>query len=532
MLLIGILFAFISSIHCQRVENIKSGGAYFKNRGGLKIQDDVFVIASYIDLTIYHSASVMIDTALVQCRSLCLAHDKTKLDCSSNTDLEKVEHMKKKIEDDLENLYQTFGKKSDDHIRKRRNLNIRPRLFTNKRKISSIYKKLNNLEKSFENNLNVVKSDLSNQQKIDKILKDGNDNIAYKISLHEIKMNNAVVRINKLEIFLNELGDRVNDLDLAETFSELRSTVFDISQNLVEVKQSIMDLQKNVIHSNIISPEEIMSKLLECERNQDFLAIPQIKNYQKIMQTIETEATLHTPSKTVMIFIGIPLYVKNNLLYEIINVPMIKDSKILSVPINDKFCVIKEDKSQFHCMNSDHDFLKMDDFYISTDVKDIPFLPISVHSKCVINIFQSRSFENCNFKEIPHNIEIFEKLEANTYLFALRDETTYSFECNNGIKQWNNFGRNETLSGTGILHLGYGCKFNTEYSALEYDYSNVEQNKGKSDVFNVDMNVKIDEVFKNHVFIKEAPTKKSLIKFSSIKLLKFDDFEELQVEDD
>ncbi|KAL5288402.1 hypothetical protein ACFFRR_008937 [Megaselia abdita] len=448
--------------------------------------------------------------------------------CSQNKDLVEVKKLQKEIADNLNYIYQTLGKKVDDSGRRRRALGMVLGGMAlnfgieNHKALGQISGGIDQLRSTFKNNLDIVKSEVTNQQKINEILKEQLEGLASRVNIHKNNLNNAHVKVKNLEQTIINTSEDVNKLKMETTFHGIRVDVLEISEALKEIKQAIHDLTVNLLHSMIMSPEEIMRKLQIHRNNENFLTVPHLFNYPKLAETIIGQAELDTDTDVITIYIEVPLYDKHNRLYEVISVPMIRDNKILFVSSNDKYCVIAENKRQYYCMAQEHDYKKIDDFYVCGDHKKLSFLPTSNRNKCIINIFRGRSFDNCDIREIPDNIEIFKKLEPNTHLFALRDLTTYKYECMNETHQWNNFDRVDSFSSTGVLYMGPGCKLYTKDTFIESDKLVPLQYKQKYDAYNFGLDSKIEREFEKYVFSKNIPQEKRILKFDFLKFLEND----------
>ncbi|KAL5288418.1 hypothetical protein ACFFRR_008947 [Megaselia abdita] len=523
---LAFLLSALDSTSSQRIVNFKSSGVYFNNLGELNIKNDKFIISSLIDLSGFHNASELIDTMMLNYREFC----GTNIVCEGN--LVKVENKKREIRSDLNQLYQILGKKVDDRKRRKRFLGVGFGIsgmafgIGQKRSIGQVSSSIDELRSTFEQNMNIVRSESARQSEMLNILKRENQDIANKVSIHtnQLKLNEDKVRI--LEVQMGELEKSFSEVNIAAVTVDILTTVLDISQKLTKIKQIVIDLQKNSLSTEIISPEEIIRILQTKVDEQKLIETPHLFNYHKIAKTLTGSAYLDISTQAIMIFIEIPLFLRRNHLYEVISVPMIRDHKTLYVSNNDKFCVFTENKRQFYCSQYDHDYLKIDDYYICDREQKISFLPTHKETKCIINIFKSRSFENCNIREISQNIEIFEKLEPNTVLFALRDDTAYNYKCGS-----DNQLNNGSFTGTGILNLSPGCTFYTENSMLKSDPSDESQYKINSDAFVFGMEKKVAEKFQNHTFSTNISTKKAIVKFSFLKYLRNqedeDDYQEV-----
>lgn len=520
----------IGSLSCQRVVNIRSSGVYFKYLGDLKVQNDKFVLTTFIDLNGFHNVSKLMEVAISDCTAKCLEQkqeDKnnvTNLECYNSSILNKIRDLKRDISKDLDYLYQTLGKKVDDPRRRKRDLGAIGMGFgiENHKSLDRISEVVDQIRMISNQNFKVVKSELSNQDKINKVMREELEGIAVKVNIHENRLNLATEKVKDLEETIENLHHSIQALKLETVFEGLRLDFVEISHHLKDIKQAISGLSANSLHSSIITPGEMLWWLQTHRTYKDFLAVPSPINYPTIAKTMKGEASLDVKTKMIKISIEVPLYDNQNRLYEIINLPMIRDNRVLYVPNNDKYCVITENKRQFYCMEQNHDYIKINDFYVCDDAKKLSFLPTSKKNKCIINIFRGRSFENCQFKEIPRNIEIFKKLEANTHLFALRDPTKYKYECMNETHSWNNFDRIDSFSGTGVLYMALGCKFYTKDSTIDSDKWVPMQDKLKNDVYNFGLDRFIEHAFGSYVFSKNTPVEKSTV---ALELLKTDDSE-------
>lgn len=527
----------VGSLSCQRVVNIRSSGVYFKYLGDLKIQTDKFVLTTWIDLSGFHNVSNLMEKVISDCTAKCLEQQEedknnvTNLECYNNSILNKIRDLKRDISMDLDYLYQTLGKKVGDPKRRKRDLGLTLGYMgmsfgiENKKSLERMSEVVDQIRMISNQNFNVVKTELSDQDKINNVMKEELEGIASEVNIHENRLNLATDKIKSLEDTIESLNNTIQALKLETVFEGLRLDFLEISHRLKEIKQAISDLSANSLHSSIMTPSEIMSRLQTHRDYKNFLAIPNPTNFPTIAKTMKGQASLDIKRKMVKISIEVPLYNNHNRLYEIINLPMIRDNKVLYVPNNDKYCVITENKREFYCKEQNPDYIKINDFYVCDDAKKLSFLPTSKRNKCIINIFRGRSFENCQFKEIPLNIEIFKKLEPNTHLFALRDPTKYKYECMNETHSWNNFDRFDSFSGTGVLYMGLGCKFFTKDSTIDSDKWVPTQDKLKNDVYNFGLNRQIEQAFGSYVFSKNMPIEKSIVKFNFLEFLKTDDSE-------
>lgn len=487
--------------------------------GDLKIQNDLFTIFSPIDIGAFSKAEQFINYAITNYTTKC---QEIKSDCSI---INEVEKKKKEFSKSLGFLYEQLGKKVDDP-RPKRDLgmalgNIGMNFgIENHKAIGHISEEIDKLRRTFSQNFDIIKSEVNRQDEINKILEEKLKEVAKKVHVHENQLNIANGQIDKLAEKVTNLTHQVNNLNLETLFSEIRIIIFEIFDKLTELKQTVTNMQTNTLSSSVISPEGLMRRMQAHVSNDNFIATPHLNNYPKIAKTVFGDISLDLKSEIIHIFIHVPLYLKTNRFYEVVNLPIIKDRNILRLGLNEKYCVLSEDKSKYYCTNKNPMYEQMDDFYFCRDPKEVPFLPTSRRTKCIVNILRSRSFENCSFQEIPQNIEVFQKIEPNTILFAVRDSTKYNFECNNETQSWNNFDRNEYIAGTGVIYLGPGCKFYTEDSNLNSDAFNKFQDKQKRDLYRFGMDGKVNQEFKTHSFIADLPKEKVISTFENLKYLR------------
>lgn len=148
-------------------------------------------------------------------------------------------------------------------------------------------------------------------------------------------------------------------------------------------------------------------------------------------------------------------------LYKVINFPIIKNKNIVNLQNAFRYLIIS--KTRYFAVSEDlRDLESIDGFLIYNDKEGNLKYNLN-NSPCLYNMFNEKSVESCEFKSNFTNIEIFEKLDSNRFLFAIRDDTFYTFRC--GMR--NNYGQKEVIQGTGILYLENLCEFKTSVNSLK-----------------------------------------------------------------
>ncbi|KAL5288399.1 hypothetical protein ACFFRR_008935 [Megaselia abdita] len=375
-------------------------------------------------------------------------------------------------------------------------------------------------------NFNDISKTLKIQGEAQVELKKQQQNLKGILDIHEKSIEEIFTRIAELEKRTTELQQQVNAIRMTVIFQGLKLDVLTILGKLRELEQWILDLKKNVLHSEFMSPEYITDKMMNHTLiSERFLGSPTLSNYAHITKTIAGYAFIVKDLKRIFVNVRIPIYQEKKLnLYKVIEVPVMKDKKVLRISNNqNNYCVISEDNDHYDCISGNHKFTEGEDFYFSNDVADLALLPTESSRLCIIDIFTQKTLDRCVYKTVTQNLEIIKEIEDHKYLFAIRDKTKYNLECQIEQKdgEYKHIGKEGYLQNTGIIYLNPGCNFITDYHETVLQSSNKVVNFWKEkDVFNfTDIQEDLDEKFKNYKTSRRLGMEKLKINFEDLNQL-------------
>lgn len=489
------------------------------------MENDALRLATFIDLEQYHKTIQVIKTASLAYRTRCIL---LKMNCEKEFNELTASH------DDLvtrlNNVYLILLERP--HQRKKRFVGIVAGVIGiafgigNSIQASNLAKDVENMRNYMRDNFNDISETLKIQGQVQVELKKQQNHISGVLAIHQKRIEEIEKRLESLEKFTSELQKRVEEIRMTVIFQGLKLDVLTILGKLRELEQWMLDLKKNVLHAEIFSPQNITDAMMKHTLTAGkFLAPPTLSNFEHITETIVGSAFVVREMKAIFVNLKIPIYQDQKLnLYDIIDVPVIKDKKVLRIANNrDNYCVISEDTNSFDCGSGSHKFTKGKHFYFSTDNTDISLLPTASSRSCIIDIFTQKSLDRCRYKGISQNIEIVKEIDDHKFLFAIRDKTKYNLECDTrhedgSVSHYNNLDKDEYLKGTGIMYLGPNCKLDTEHFETNLKTSKRVVNSWKDvDVFNFeDLQEDVEEKLKSSRFPKRLDNEKFIINFEDV----------------
>lgn len=520
---------FAENVESQNVTYFQSAGVYFKHKGELLVEEDSLTISTFIDLEQYHKAIEVISNASFLFRTRCV---RLKINCHKEyTELTTAHDA---LEIKLNNIYGILLRPAAQ--RKKRFIGVITGLIGiafaigNTIQANNLAKDVESMRTYMRDNFADITKTLELQGKFQKELKSQQDHLSGVLNIHEKKIVEIEAGILRLESRTSELQQEVEKIRMNVIFQSIKLDVLTILGKLRELENWMLDLQKNVFHPEIMTPEYITDVMTEHKLTSGkYLADPILTNYNYITETIVGSAFVVTDLKKIFVNLKIPIYQQQKLnLYEVVEVPVIKDRNILRIANNQaKYCVISEDTNQYDC-KSDNPFIKGKHFYFTASVTDISLLSTAKSGLCVIDIFVEslRMQETCRYSAVSQNLEIVKEIDSNKFLFAFRDRTKYSLECraqaeDGNVIHYNNIDKDEYLQDTGILYLGSNCVFTTEmYETRKTTSSKVVNKWEEHDVFNFeDLHDDIDEIIKKARFPKRLGNEKMKINFEDMQRL-------------
>lgn len=300
-----------------------------------------------------------------------------------------------------------------------------------------------------------------------------------------------------------------------------------ITQSVIDFKVDDKQIVEKLKH--IASVIEFLARCVGSKYvTLDILPRTNIKDIKHVSRRM-LKLQHHRKGGLIIISVRVPVY-DNEIfdLYKVINLPIIKNKNILSLNNDFSYMIVSKDKERYFSVKENLNNLPTLNNTLIYDDKNQHLIYSLNNSPCLFNIFTEMSFNSCYFTSNFSNVEVFERLQQNKFLFAVRDETPYTYSC--GMN--NNFGKQEVVQGTGFLYLDSFCDFRTNDNSLHTPrIDDVFTTKDKYD-FNLGMSLNKTLTFHIKPVPEILPMKKVSTDFAGLnkQFVQFDDL--LKKQDD
>lgn len=250
--------------------------------------------------------------------------------------------------------------------------------------------------------------------------------------------NERKVELTSLKNKVTKITAIVNNLKINDTQIFERLNAIDTSMNFL---------------SQCAGSKEVTLDILQ---NQ---FIEGIRHFNRSLLSV----THHRQDHLIIFSVKVPIYNEQEFdLYKVINLPIIKNKNIVTLKNDFNYLIVSKSKDIYFSVKEDLSELhKRNGVLIYDDVYKHLKYSLS-NSPCLYNMLEGVSLDSCVFRSNFTNIEIFERLEQNKFLFAIRDDTPYTYSCGT----INNYGKKDFIQGTGFLYLDSFCDFRTNDSRL------------------------------------------------------------------
>ncbi|KOB66742.1 envelope protein [Operophtera brumata] len=260
--------------------------------------------------------------------------------------------------------------------------------------------------------------------------------------------NNAIQKLSNTDTKLAKLNDVVDKVtaSLNNVFNSalnvLQSSLLTLSFKVEDFLNSILFVRSNTIHPSILTPhqlyKDIVSNLKIVPKYRDFPVNLDLSNIHIIMNTADL-VCYYLDGKFVFV-IKIPLVdaLEYNL-YKNIPLPTPHvtgnpNSFAMILP-SEEYLALSKDKSLFVLLNN----LKSCKItFVRNYVCEVADVStVSGNPSCEIEIITKATTslpENCQFRFVHGNIDIWHKLNNEKWIFVQSKPTKISIECNNNIK--------------------------------------------------------------------------------------------------
>lgn len=312
----------------------------------------------------------------------------------------------------------------------------------------------------------------NNDKKLSSLLK---DNILltdtalknYNETLKTIKNNEAQLgnAIEKLSALLNNVTHMPKGLyiesKMNEIYNELSSSLLTLSFRLDDIINAILFTKSHSIHPSILTPkqlyEELTHSVKDLNKNSE---LPISLSLDSIHTLIDlAQLSCYFINRKVVFVIKIPLVYKSEyVLYKPIIVPIPHDvdqpnSYAMIIP-HCNHIAISKDKITYVCLQLQelNKCVKtINQIYVCSNldihsVQDMPICETEMLCKIINKLPQQ-----CETKLVYGNIDIWQELKNNKWLFVKSEPTKLTLECNSQITEYK-------LLGTGVISLQPECK--------------------------------------------------------------------------
>lgn len=336
--------------------------------------------------------------------------------------------------------------------------------------------------KAFTDAINAVQDD---QRHLASLMKQNIHIISSTIS----SFNNTIQRLNHNEVALNEnmvkldsiletISTSTNKLEvtshLAMTFSALESSLMILNFKLKDLIDSILFGKQNVVHPSILSPMQLLNELNS--RNNDLIRnfpIELTQNNIHILIDIADVSSFVSDGKLVFVVkIPLALLVDYNL-YHIYALPtphdIHKPNSFALISPSTKYLAITEDKLTYSAMDDLSECKLMENNYYLCKLANVqssvsnPICEVLIFSE-----FLSDIPDSCSYKLMYGNVDIWQKLMNNKWIYVQSDIARLSLNCNGNIVD-------HDVVGTGILTVPKNCK--AYHKLLQFVPSNEYETK-------------------------------------------------------
>lgn len=289
-----------------------------------------------------------------------------------------------------------------------------------------------------------------------------NDTI-FKISYDEHVINENLERIGK---YLNETNKVLFDLKMSEELSvisiQILEAVMTLESEIDDILTSILFAKSGAVHPSIISVERLYQELLSSThmRSESLILPVTLQNIHKILDSSSLSSYIYMNKLTYIL--DFPL-VKNDrfTLYHIYSIPIPHPNTVLYSTIlpEQPYLATSSTRQQYITMES------MTRCKIVAPRRWICNLPVYNYQTrpiCEMAIMLHTTKElpsTCETTTFTAQINIFQPIETNKWIFLLQNETASALQCGETTKHL-------TLKGTGILTLPEGCKLYSAFITL------------------------------------------------------------------
>ncbi|CAG9137712.1 unnamed protein product [Plutella xylostella] len=287
----------------------------------------------------------------------------------------------------------------------------------------------------------------------------------FNSTVNKINENDKLLNSNFQTIyqFIDKFDSNITIIDIRTTlnshFGILNAMLSAVIDDINIVTNSILFAKQDVLHPAIISPKQIFIELT--------------KNINFLKQNKEFPLPLNLEDIHILIDIStLNVFYINNKLVFVLNIPLVTPQEyelyhVLPLPTPHSFqdltfALVQPTKKYIGLPTNKHSYVQFNDIsrcktlsrehFICDDVNEYSVISNpSCESQILTQIFKTLPKE-CNTKFIYGDVEIWQKLINNKWIYIYSKPTKLTIDCtNNDIKEYK-------LINTGIIQLDKNCK--------------------------------------------------------------------------
>lgn len=435
---------------------VNNPGLYFDPIGSIKYYNNYWNILTFSETSYIEPHLLKLKKILDSSKEICGKHQSTKLQTDCFNVLSPLESMFIKIENNLLSLShitnnqtrlkrsawfgiggpilkQLFGSLDEDDAK----------TFTDA--INNVQDDQRHLASLMKDNIHVITSTISTF-----------NNSISKLNANEQSLND---NMNKLNAILDSISENNNKLQvsshLALTFSALESSLIILETNLNNLINAILFGKLNIVHPSILSPIQLYKEFTANNIVRNFPISVDLNNIHLLLDVAEISSYFIDTKLVFVVKIPIALLAEYNL-YHVYALPSFHDVSNLNsfamIHPTAKYLSITEDKltysvlsdlSECKVLKGDLYLCKLGNIYSSVANPICETILLSEHVDKLPNC--------CDYKIVIGNVDIWQKLSNNRWIYVQSDVTKLSVNCNNKIQDYD-------ITGTGIFNLPKHCK--------------------------------------------------------------------------
>lgn len=442
---------------------VNSPGLYFDSIGILKYYNDYWNIITYSDLSYIKPHIENVKSSLNVVRSTCQKYPSYQMSLECSNILSPLQNLFNTVNDNYMSLHHLTSPDFNHREKRSAWFGIGGPI------LKQLFGSLDEDDaKTFSDAINAVQDD---QRHLASLMKDNihvitstistfNSTVS-KLNQNENTLNHNIQALNKV---LESISENTNKLEvnshLVMSFSALESSLMLLNYKLKDLIDSILFGKQNIIHPSILSATKLFEVLNNNSNNLirkvDF-PVPLILDNMHTLLDISEISSFVNKEKLIFV-IKIPLvYPAEYNLYHVYALPtpheMSNPISFAMINPTTKYLAITEDKLVYSNINSVSECKVLQSKYYLCKLGNV--YSVMTNPICEVTIltqYVNKMPESCSYKIVLGNIDIWQKISNNRWIYVQSDITKLTVNCDHQIV------KDYEIIGTGILKVPKNCK--------------------------------------------------------------------------